>query len=210
MSLLIGILSGFFYSFLAIGAMVLVMRYVLIEDVAAGVAAGIGVSLAQMVWAVIACAALSLSHFHLLVGKQVDSVQGYDASFAMLSVLILGFMAYRILRNPVPTAEQLGDLKRGRAFLVLLLVSITRPIRILGYVALFSLLGAHRIRGDLLGGGMLVIGVGLGSFIWWWIYSAMVGQLRHKMTHQHIKRVSQVGAILLILLAIVSLVSLFA
>ena len=207
-SLFIGVFSGFIYTFLSIAPMILVMRYALTQNSSAALLAGFGSTCAQMVWASIAVLGLAFSHFHLVGGQHVNSIKGYDESFVMLAALVLGFMAFRILQKPIPDPKSEGVPKKT-AFFSLFMISMLRPIRIVGYAALFSLLGAHRVSDRMTDNIFLVIGTGAGAMMWWAMFGSIISKYRDKASTDLIRNINRVGAILLLIMAVSSLVYVF-
>jgi len=206
LALLVGIISGFAYTFLSISSMVVIMRYTLSKDSATGIMGGLGVVVVQFIWAAIAASILGLAHWHLISGQHIDSLKGYDSAFVLLGVMIIGFMGYRILRNP--TLKNMDDKNlKADAFVSTFLLSLSRPIRILGYLALFSLLGGHRISG-ISNGVFIVLGTGIGSFIWWSVFVSVLAKHREKATEATIRRLSHIGAMILFALALAGIIML--
>jgi threonine/homoserine/homoserine lactone efflux protein len=77
------------------------------------------------------------------------------------------------------------------------LLTLANPSTILSFAAVFSALGLG-ISADYLGAGALVLGVFLGSALWWLALSGGVGLLRSRMTPAWMRAINRVsGAVLL-------------
>lgn len=59
-------------------------------------------------------------------------------------------------------------------------LTITNPMAILAYISAFAALGLGRDKYDLYGASLLVVGVFLGSTLWWFVLSSLVGGWLHK------------------------------
>jgi len=61
-------------------------------------------------------------------------------------------------------------------------LTLTNPTTILSFVAVFAGLGLAEMEGDRVPALLLVIGVFLGSSLWWLVLSGTVSLLRSKLT----------------------------
>ncbi len=83
------------------------------------------------------------------------------------------------------------------AFTSCFLLTLTNPITILAFVAVFAGLGLVEATTSIAAGAVLVLGVFLGSAFWWLALSGLVGLLRGRMTPRILIWVNRVsGAIL--------------
>ena len=205
-ALFIGIFAGLFAFLFFDKTLLLVRQYVLEQRFASGVRAAAGIVIAQLLWAIIAVSLLGCTRYELVVGKHVNSTHGMDASFVMLSALILAFMAYRVIRKPRLTLENNETIVPGREMGYLLRQALTQPIRILIYVALFCLLGIHYIASAFSNLFFIVLGTGFGAFVAWSVFCSTLDKNKEKITVQQLERFSRWGAGVILLLVVFGLV----
>ncbi len=91
-----------------------------------------------------------------------------------------------------------------------LFLTITNPMTIMSFVAVFAGLGLGNTNGNFLFATILVIGVFLGSAIWWLILSSSVNLIKHKINEQYLKRVNYIAALLILTFGLIALFSLFS
>lgn len=67
------------------------------------------------------------------------------------------------------------------AYVSTFLLTLTNPATILFFMAAFKALGTGSVDGDGIKGIIMVIGVFIGSSLWWLLLSAGFGQLKDKL-----------------------------
>ena len=141
-----------------------------------GLASGLGAACADAAYGAIA-------------GFGVSSVAAFLVDFQdalrLLGGTFLLVLGVRILtREPAPEARQpaWGEARHAGAFASCFLLTLTNPTTILSFVAIFAGLGLVQEGLDYTGAASLVLGVFLGSALWWLALSAMVGLLRGRVT----------------------------
>ncbi|MFZ4285504.1 LysE family translocator [Variovorax sp. HJSM1_2] len=131
---------------------------------------------------------------------------------ALLGALFLAWMGMQILRSPAPSqAAQAGDIREGgaafKAYASVLLLTLTNPMTILSFSAIFATLsaGAATTTSPL----WMVLGVFLGSAIWWLGLSLVVAALRHRIKARSMVRINQIAGLVLLGFAVSQLASLW-
>jgi threonine/homoserine/homoserine lactone efflux protein len=89
------------------------------------------------------------------------------------------------------------------AYLSIVGLTLTNPMTILSFAALFVGLGIT--AGDAAGAGLLTLGVFAGSAAWWVGLVAVVGLLRARLTPWWLRRVNVLSGLLIGTFAIVAL-----
>ncbi len=117
---------------------------------------------------------------------------------ALVGGLFLCILGIRIMRTH-PDAMQLGasEPRIHSAYLSALAITLTNPMTILAFVAAFAGLGLAVAR-DYLAATALVLGVFVGSGIWWLLLSAFAVRLRERFDPQWLQRVNWVSGALLV------------
>ena len=96
----------------------------------------------------------------------------------------------------------------GGAYASTFFLTLTNPMTILAFAAIFAGLGVASGGGDYLSAGILVWGVFLGSTLWWVILCSGVGLFRKKFDLQALRWVNRISGVLIMAFGLVSLLSL--
>lgn len=89
------------------------------------------------------------------------------------------------------------------AFTSVFFLTLSNPITILFFIALFSGLGLH-VGDSYFSIFTFIIGVLLGSATWWIILSSVTGVLRHKMSEKTISVINKISGTALVIFAIIA------
>jgi len=167
---------------------ILCIRRSVSEGALKGFTSGLGAATADAAYGCVAAFGLTaISRF--LVSQQ--------ALFGLVGGAFLCYLGVRtILLKPAPEAPAAG----GRflsAFGSTFLLTLANPATILAFAAVFSAFGLG-LSASYAGAGMLVLGVFLGSALWWIILSGGVSLLRPRMGPSWMLAVNRVsGGVLL-------------
>ena len=97
-----------------------------------------------------------------------------------LFLLYLGWRLFSSLpteQSPAPSStDLLGD------YASTFLLTLTNPVTILAFIGIFTGLGLTAEERDFTAAGLLVLGVFLGSLLWWLLLALGVGTLRQRLT----------------------------
>jgi len=91
-------------------------------------------------------------------------------------------------------------------FVSTLLLTITNPMTILSYIAIFATLGLSRSKDSSSNMVILVLGVFLGSILWWLILSEGVTFFRKKLSKKVMLWINHFAGILIFLFGIAALI----
>lgn len=101
---------------------------------------------------------------------------------ALAGALFIGWMGVQTWRaGPAGRAAGLDDeIRPGRAFASVFALTLTNPMTILSFIAVFAAIGgaAEPAFGDAL---VMVSGVFAGSALWWVMLALVVASARHKL-----------------------------
>jgi threonine/homoserine/homoserine lactone efflux protein len=161
---------------------------------AIGFLSGLGAALADACYGAIGA---------LGVSAVIASMVAARVPLALGGAAFLAWVGVQLLRAPVATeARQAADATTPlKATLSVFVLTLANPMTILSFVAVFASISTGHVAGHTLGASQaatMVLGVFLGSALWWLGLSTMVSSVRHKLsakTMQSINRLS--GAILL-------------
>jgi threonine/homoserine/homoserine lactone efflux protein len=188
--LLRGLLIGFSIAAPVGPIGVLCIRRTLADGRVSGLVSGLGAATADAVYGSIAGFGLAfISNF--LVSQQV-----------WLRLIGGAFLCYLGSKTILAQPSEQVAVSRGKELLSAygstFLLTLTNPLTILSFVAIFAGLGLAGTGGQYAGAGILVLGVFMGSALWWFLITAGVGLFREKFNTRGLQWVNWIsGAIIL-------------
>lgn len=169
---------------------VLCVRHTLAEGRASGLVSGLGAATADAIYGCIAGFGLTfISNF--LVKQQV-----------WLHLIGGLFLCYLGLKTLLAKPLEQAALAKGNggfvgAYASTFFLTLTNPMTIISFAAIFAGLGLAATSGKYVSAGVLVLGVFIGSALWWLILSGGVGVFREKFNPHRLQWVNRVsGAII--------------
>lgn len=169
---------------------VLCIRRTLRDGRLAGLASGLGAATADLLYGVVAAVGLTAVTERLI---------GLSFWLQLLGGLFLCYLGVRTLRErPAERPAEADGRGLVGAYLSTLALTITNPATILAFLAIFAGLGVADDAGGYGDAGLLVLGVFLGSALWWLLLSGGVSLLRARVTPRVLRWVN-IGAGLIIL-----------
>ncbi len=177
----------------------LCIRRTLAEGRLVGLVSGLGVATADATYGAIAAFGLTAVTDVLVDGRRVLGIVGG---------LFLLWLAWRTFTAvPGEAAPPDATTRRGLpgAYLSTLGLTLTNPMTILSFAALFVGLGVT--GGDAIGATLLTAGVFAGSAAWWVILVGLVGAFRTRISPRGLRRVNMASGLLIGGFALVALAS---
>lgn len=140
----------------------------------AGIAAGMGVAVADTIYAAIGAYGISFVGAALSSGESWLKLVG--------GIVLIGFGIYLARKQPVTAAEEQEVPKSIAAdFVMTLALTLTNPMTILSFAGLFA--GVSGLRGFPLSEiPALLLGVFAGSAVWWVALAFVIGMIRHRIS----------------------------
>jgi threonine/homoserine/homoserine lactone efflux protein len=178
-------LRGFVLGFTIAAAVgpisLLVIRRTLSEGQVVGLASGIGVATADATYGAIAAFGLGTVTQLLVDGRNL---------LGLVGGLFLLWLAWKTARaephDPAAARPRRGGL--AGAYLSILGLTLTNPMTILSFGALFAGLGVTSSEpGEA---ALVTVGVLLGSTVWWVVLTSVVSALRTRVTPTWIRRIN--------------------
>lgn len=187
-----GVLVGFVIALPAGPVGVLCIRRTLLNGRLAGFVSGLGAATADSIFGVIAASGLTVVSDVLLSYQDWLRVGG--AAF----LFYIGARAF--LSDPLARSREVHDPETLLAdYASTFVLTITNPVTILAFLAIFAGIGFAGGEATLGRGAILVLGVWLGSLVWWAGLSLGAGLLRMTFQRRHLDWVNRgSGGILLL------------
>jgi threonine/homoserine/homoserine lactone efflux protein len=114
------------------------------------------------------------------------------------------------LARPAEKAASATSSGLAGAYASTLFLTLTNPATIFSFAAVFAGLGLVSAGGNYAASGLLVLGVFLGSALWWLLLSSGVNLFRAKFGPRQLRWVNRISGVVILafgLLALVSLIS---
>ena len=167
----------------------LCIRRTLANGRASGLASGLGAATADAIYGCIAAFGLTfISSF--LVNQQTWLRLVGGAFLCYLGIKTL-------LKKPTEESAVARSAGLVGAFTSTFLLTLTNPITIISFAAIFAGLGLAGSSGSYGSAGVLVLGVFLGSALWWLLLSGGFGLFRSKFNAAGLRWVNRVsGAVI--------------
>jgi threonine/homoserine/homoserine lactone efflux protein len=178
---------------------ILCIRRTLAEGRLTGFLSGLGAATADMLYGAVAAFGLTVVT-DLLIG-QAGWLRFVGGGF----LLYLGIRTF--LAKPAERAGQASRSGLFGSYLSIFLLTITNPMTILSFVAIFAGLRLGETGGDYLSATMMVLGVFLGSASWWLGLSLGVGLLREKFTPAWMVWVNRISGMIITGFGVVALLT---
>ena len=179
---------------------VLCMRRTLAECRAAGFASGLGAATADAVYGCVA--GLGLTFFsNILINQQV-----WLRIIGGIFLCYLGIKTF--LAKPVELAASYKGSGLIGAYTSTFFLTLTNPMTIFSFSAIFAGLGLTSAVGNYGSAGALVLGVFIGSSLWWLILCCSVGVFREKLDPRGLQWVNMISGAIITGFGLLALLSL--
>jgi threonine/homoserine/homoserine lactone efflux protein len=179
---------------------VLCIRRSLAEGRSAGFVSGLGAATADAIYGSVAGFGLTfLSDF--LVGQQV-----WIRLVGGLILCWLGLQAFFAL--PAEQTEAAQGLGLVGAYSSTFLLTLTNPMTILSFAAIFAGWGVASSGGDYAAAMIFVLGVFVGSVLWWFALSGIASLFRERLDVRTLRWVNRVSGIVVAGFGVAAVVSL--
>ncbi|MBS0604791.1 MAG: LysE family translocator [Verrucomicrobia bacterium] len=195
-----GILIGFAIAAPVGPIGILCIKRTLIGGRLSGFFTGLGAALADAVYGCVGAFGLTVIAAFLL------GIQGWMKGFGGLFLLYLGVKTF--IEKPAKDRNDVKELGHFKDFAATFFLTLTNPMTILSFMAILAGLGLGDTHGNYPSAGMLVLGVFLGSLIWWLILAECVTLFRKKVSEKVFRWINRLAGLLIIAFGLLALSSL--
>ena len=177
---------------------VLCIRRTLVDGQMAGLVSGLGAATADALYGCVAAFGLTfISGF--LIGQKL-----WLSLIGGLFLLYLGIKT--LLSRPAEEAAKAEETGLLGAYLSTFLLTLTNPMTILSFVAIFAALGLGSATSNSYASALtLVLGVFCGSAFWWLLLSGGVGLFRNRFNPKGLLWVNRISGAVITLFGIIAL-----
>jgi threonine/homoserine/homoserine lactone efflux protein len=113
-----------------------------------------------------------------------------------------------LLAKPAEQAAQSQENSLLGAYASTLVLTLTNPLTILSFAAIFAGLGLAEANSDYLAAVLLVLGVFAGSAAWWLLLSGGVSLFRTKFGLRELGWVNRISGVIITVFGLIALLSL--
>jgi len=178
---------------------VLCIRRTFIDGRAVGFVSGLGVATADAFYGAIAGFGLTFVSGFLI--REQDWLRLAGGLF----LLYLGLRAF--IAPPATTAAGAPVRGLAGAYATTLVLTLTNPMTILSFAAIFAGLGIAAVR-DYASAGALVAGVFTGSALWWLVLSSVAAAARTRLGPPILRWVNRAAGVVIAAFGVLALLSL--
>ncbi|KJS87669.1 MAG: lysine transporter LysE [Peptococcaceae bacterium BICA1-8] len=182
-------LKGFFIG-LSIAAPVgpigvLCIRRTLSSGRLSGFVTGLGAALTDFIYAFIGGFGLTVISSFLVEKQDI---------FRFIGGLFIIYLGYKIFISQ-PAGDNISLVEKNLlgVFASSFIVAITNPIALIYYIAVFAGLGVVVLENNYYSASLLVAGVFMGSTLWWFLLSQVVGLIKNRVTSRGLQMVNRIS-----------------
>ena len=177
---------------------VLCIRRTLAEGRAAGLVSGLGAATADAVYGCVAGFGLTFIS-NTLIGQQLW--------FRLIGGVFLCYLGLKtLLARPVEEAVPAGSNSLIGAYASTFFLTLTNPMTIISFAAIFAGLGGA--SGNYVSAAVLVLGVFIGSALWWLTLSTGISTFRTKFTPDGLRWVNRISGLVIAAFGLLALLGL--
>jgi threonine/homoserine/homoserine lactone efflux protein len=178
----------------------LCIRRTLAEGKLHGFVSGLGAATADAFYGFIAAFGLNVISSLLLE---------HQFSIRWIGLVFLFYLAARIFISKPASNTKISAENTNliRSYTSTLFLTLTNPATILSFIAVFAGFGVGTDANNYFQGSLIVMGVFLGSALWWLLLSSFIGLFRERLNTNALGIINKISAVLLILLGIFSVLS---
>ena len=162
-----------------------------------GLASGLGAATADAFYGAVAAFGLTIVSAFLI------EQQFWLALVGGLFLCYLGVRTF--LSSPAERAANSEAKGIGGAYMSTFLLTITNPMTILAFIAIFAGAGLATAGGDALAAAWMVVGVFLGSAAWWFLLSGGVALLRSHINASVLLWVNRAAGAILVIFGVLAI-----
>lgn len=180
---------------------VLCIRRTLAEGRASGFLSGLGAATADTLYGCIASFGLSF------VANFLTSQHTLLRFAGGLCLCMLGLKTF--FSEPASQPAAVRGKGLAAAYFSTFLLTLTNPLTILAFAAIFAAFGIKGAGVSYWGAIMLIGGVFLGSTLWWFLLSSLVSTLRAKVDVRVLHWVNRISGVIITIFGVLVLLNIF-
>jgi threonine/homoserine/homoserine lactone efflux protein len=166
-----------------------------------GFVSGLGAALADTIYAVVAAFGLTFI---------ADFLLAEQFWFQLIGGAFLLFLGWKtFVAKPNSQSKNVTHTTLFNDFASTFFLTITNPMTIISFIAIFAGLGLSNVQGDYVQASTLVLGVFIGSAVWWLTLSEGVTLFRKKITDDAMTLINRIAGVVIFGFGIIALLALY-
>jgi threonine/homoserine/homoserine lactone efflux protein len=164
-----------------------------------GMASGMGIAFAEC-----CCGGITI----LGLSSLTSFIENNQQLLQLIGSLFLLFFGIKTLKTDRKEDEKPQDKQSGyfKVFFMMFILTITNPLTLLSFVAIFSAMGIETLENDWVAVSLLSGGVFLGSTAWWVLVSSSSSYFLGKIRSSSAKKINRILGISIIMVSLFSFV----
>ncbi len=179
---------------------VLCIRRTLTEGRLSGFVTGLGAATADGIYGAIAAFGLTF------ISNILIHQQGWIRLMGGFFLCYLGIKTF--LTSPLKPTSSIKNIAFSSNYASTFFLTLTNPLTVLFFTAVVAGLGVGSSKGNFFSAGILVLGIFIGSTLWWLLLSSGVGIFGEKLNVTGLRWVNRISGMVIIIFGIVALLSL--
>ena len=159
----------------------------------AGIIAGLGAATADAIYGSIAALSITAISSFLL---------DHQTTLLVIGSLFLIYLAVNIFRSKPRNENNSVNGSPVKSYISTFFITLTNPTTIIYFAVVFAGLGVATNTNNYLGSGLVVVGIFLGSALWWVILCSGVELFKHKLDAKRLIWVDKISGVLIAILAL--------
>lgn len=176
---------------------ILCINRTLASGLSAGLISGLGAALADGVYGCIAGFGL------VAVSSFLLAQEGF---IRLIGGAFLIYLGIKIVLTSAPVRETADQAKTlWQDFSSTFFLTLTNPATIISFLAIFAGLGVVDANANYLEAISIVLGVFLGSFIWWCFLTILISSIHHKLNSKILKWINYFSGFILVSFGLIAI-----
>ena len=181
---------------------ILCARRTLTQGRRAGFASGLGAATADAIYGFIAAFGLTF------ISDMILEHQSWLRAGGGILLCMLGVRTFLAEPRSDKTMEKTGRVYAGM-YTSTFLLTLTNPLTIFSLAAVFAGFGLAGTRGSMLSAAVLILGVFLGSGVWWLLLVGVVSVFHHRFDSRMLGWVNKIAGIVIGVSGVLALITLW-
>jgi threonine/homoserine/homoserine lactone efflux protein len=132
----------------------------------------------------------------------------HQTALQILGGVYLLYLGYTIFKaRPIQSAVTLTEGSLTAAYLSAFFLTLTNPMTILMFAAIFSGLGLNAIQANNYGAGIMVMGVFAGSLCWWLLLSTLTSKASTRFDLKQLHLINKLSGLIILGFGLAGLLS---
>ncbi|WP_127532198.1 LysE family translocator [Paenibacillus kobensis] len=174
---------------------ILCMNRTIVQGRLFGFVSGLGAATADGLYGVIAALG-----FTVIMKPLMD----YASWIGLIGGLFLIYLGYQAFRSKPAQGNSNTSGSLLGAYLTVFALTVTNPMTVMSFLGIFA--GLSPVEGNVGSSLILVLGIFIGSMLWWLTLSNIVGLVRKAITNQAMQWINRGSGAVLIVFGVVAII----